>query len=649
MSDSKRVVREAACVLRALHATCPFPSSLPATNVLRYLAVHLRLDLPDVVATKDARRVAAIGLKADYAAALFKACGPDHAQTGGRMHAGTQALLDGLPPKYLKAALDAWDTEAPARLRQDPYACMFDLKASLDEADMCAGTPAPTDRMIQHARWLLRSAKRDGHSMVSRRELEELMAQRAGVPVAVAAQAVDLGIQRNTLAPVDADHVADPDLCATEMAIAREIRRRAAERQDDTLGELPDLTEEQQAAARLALGSSFAVLTGPPGTGKTTVVRALVDALGADAVLLTAPTGRAARHVGGSTVHSASGGQLLRRPLQETTRADVSDDVQLMVVDEASMLSTELMMGVLNLAPRNCRILLVGDADQLPPVGVGNVLCDVIECGTVPVARLTYNHRSVTEVQRVARDVLAGRVPDDVDLIHATSGADGLPAVVKTVTADDAVLVPHNVTRHAVNLALQSCAREVPVKLTNLTRIVPGTTGVLRTDPGTATSTLVFGGSERSTMTVSEALAMCQPRQVALPGDAVMVLKNQNKKRPRPGEVSACNGDIGYLVHAKPKAVVRFEDGISEFPNAESWLTLAYAATTFKYQGSECDRVVLPLYAGGWDVSTLYTAITRAKQRVTFVGSRQHLEAAVTRVRPRRRSALAVFLKATQC
>jgi exodeoxyribonuclease V alpha subunit len=462
-------------------------------------------------------------------------------------------------------------------------------------------------------------------------------------------------------APVNDDEgLAEPEVAGAEQRIADEAKRRASSRRSevtaamDRLGD--HLTAEQVDAARIILGADLAILTGGPGTGKSTLVRAVVGALGQDRCLLTAPTGRAARGIGGSTVHSASGGRLLRRPLQETSAADVPPDVELVVVDEASMLTTELMIGVFSLAPARCRVLLVGDPDQLPPVGAGNVFQDLLASGLVPTARLTYNHRSATAVQRMAQDVLEGRVPAGIRLLRAAFAGEGMRHVVRVVGSAPAasqVLTPQNATRELLNRALQSAIRDVPVRMRDGAWWGVADRGTLRTASQTAQATIRFetghGPGRRSSldMTVDDALSVCDAVDPLLPGDAVMVLKNQNKKRLYPGQISACNGDVGELVSAGPKPVVRFEDGTSEFPSREGWLTLAYAATVHKFQGSECDHVVLPVYAEStWDRHMLYTAITRAREGVTFVGTEDGLRRIVDRVRPPRHSCLAKMLRA---
>lgn len=670
--QDKAHVREAACVLRAIHATCPLPSQLPGTPVLRLAALGLRLTLPDVIRTKSSKRLAAAGLVPQYASRLLRAFPAK--EDADRLDVATHLLLKGLPAKYVREALDIWDSDALARVTADPYGCMFELKGTLDDADAMAAAMSLDDRVVQHAKWLLRSAKKDGHTMLPTAHLvTKLHARAKASDESVSVDDVRMALVRareaNMLAVVGQAHdddegLADPETVVAEQRIAAEVKKRVACTHREPLdpGALADtldvtLTPEQLRAIQAVWASSLSILTGPPGTGKTTVVRAMVSLLGEHTCLLTAPTGRAARGIGGSTVHSASGGRLLtRRPLQETTKADVPQDLELMVVDEASMLTTELMLGVLNLAPSGCHILLVGDPDQLPPVGSGNVLQDLLASGLVPTTRLGHNHRSVTEVQRIAADILAGRVPQGIDLLRATTAEQGMRHVVASVGdgwSARQVLTPHNAQRILLNRALQSCIREVPIRAhgTRVPGIPAGSRGTLRT-ASDGISTLRFDGKEPLTLAVDQALSITTPCDPALPDDAVMVLKNQNKKRLLPGQVSACNGDVGVLVRATPKAIVRFgsQGGsappVSEFPGMDGWLTLAYAATVHKFQGSECERVVLPVYtAYSWDRQLLYTAVTRAKEGVVFVGTRADLAAIVARQRPSRHSVLSKLLR----
>jgi exodeoxyribonuclease V alpha subunit len=666
-------VRHAAAVLRALHACCETPQRLPQTAVLRLAALGLRLDLVDAIRDRDARRLAAAGVLPQYAAALF-GCFPSKGDAE-RLRVGTDLVLLGLRACRVRRAVDAWAADAARRVERDPYGALFDLEGTVEEADRLAAGLGFDERVAGHARWLLRAARRDGHTALPTADVvprvwAHARARDDSVTLDAVRGALARGVEQRRLVLVgrrgdEADEaLAEPEVCAAEARIAEEVRRRAARSYVDAAAlELADLraddgaplSAEQRAALATALAASVSIMTGGPGTGKSTVVRALVGALGEARCLLTAPTGRAARGIGGATVHSASGGRLLRRrPLQETCKADV-EGVEMLVVDEASMLTTELMLGVLDLAPETCHILLVGDPDQLPPVGAGNVLVDLLASGAVPAARLTYNHRSVTAVQRCAAAVLEGRAPallaEGVELAEARTPARGMQQVVRAVGGECGarqVLTPHNAQRHLLNRALQSVVRDVPVRAVDgaLWGLQPRERGMLRTCAADGASTLRFPGADKTLrMPVDQALTVAASVADMLPGDAVMALKNQNKKRLRPGEVSACNGDVGELVHAAPKAVVRLAGGLTEFPKAEDWLTLAYAATVHKFQGSECDEVVLPVYAASmWDRQLLYTAITRARRRVVFVGTLEDLRQIVARTRPRRHSALAKLL-----
>ena len=659
-------VKEAACTLRAIHAACTSPRHLPDIHVLRLAALQLKSDLPAVLKNKDRARLAAAGLIPAYCTALLRAF-PEPGDAD-RLQTALELLLKGLPPKCVKPALEAWDTEAAARVLRDPCGAMQALKATLDEAEALAtrlhGGPLPlTTRVVQHALWLLRAARRDGHTMLPLADVVARVTARAREATAAVVAALRAGVARGDLAAAGSHGLVEPEVCRDEAFVAAKVNERAVAR--PALDVVPPaagangetLTQDQVAAVATLLSAGLSILTGGPGTGKTTVIRALVGALGADRCMLTAPTGRAARNVAGSTIHSASGGLLARRPIQETSKTDVPSDLKMLVVDEASMLTTELMIAVLGLAPPGCVVVLVGDEDQLPPVGAGNVLKDLLACGAVPPARLTYNHRSATHVQRLAHDILCGRVPDlGADELVPAAGPDAaVRAVVGVCAADPGaqVLTPHNAQRAILSRALQSLKRPVPVRCTTpLTWGLDREDGVLTTD-ATGASTLVFGagggpggGTKTLDLPVDGALAITAPRCPVMVGDAVMVLKNQNKKRLPQGRVSACNGDVGTLVQLVPTVQVDFGGGATaEFKGVDGWLTLAYAATVHKFQGSECDAVVLPLAPHSmWDRHLLYTAVTRARTSVTFVGTPADVRHIVGRVRPERHSALRALL-----
>lgn len=316
--SDKQSVRDAANVLRALLATCPNPKRLPGTRVLQYAAMHLRLELPDVLATGDYRRIESIGLKREYARALLDSY---DRHSIACMRTAVEVLSAGLPLRHLRGALDAWGTEAAARVQRDPYGAVFDLKGTLEDAEACTTAPPGMARMVQHARWLLKAGQRDGHSLVPYDDVAGRVGGRSGATPAAVAAALAAGVRDNVLARVG-DGLADPQLCAAELAIATEVGRRAREQHlhfDDY--EFDGLTTEQLEGVRAVFGATVAVLTGGAGTGKSHVIRAIVDAIGPDDCLLTAPTGRAARHVGGCAAGGARTGARPWNPCPAPSKA----------------------------------------------------------------------------------------------------------------------------------------------------------------------------------------------------------------------------------------------------------------------------------------------------------------------------------------
>jgi exodeoxyribonuclease V alpha subunit len=425
----------------------------------------------------------------------------------------------------------------------------------------------------------------------------------------------------------------------------------------------PDLCAEQLAAVEAIGQCALCVVTGPPGSGKSHLVRAIVRALGADRCLLTAPTGRCARSLEGRTVHShtaRAGGRTEtahRRPLQETSKADIRDDLLLLACDEASMLTGELMASLLRLAPRGAHVLLVGDVDQLPPVGPGNVLADIVRTGACTVVRLGQNHRFGAGISAAAADVLAGRPPTACETVVVSQPRDLVAETVKLALRGAQPLVPTNAARTTLNRAIQVAKSPCGVDVV-LTRSIgaadaaAGDRGTLRIDSeGRATLTTARGkvSAGISTMLGSTRVSPAgrlasEPGVFLAPGDPVVILKNQAGKTGR----LACNGDVGVLeTFSSTHAMVDIDGHVHKisFPpgRADRHLTLAHALTVHKAQGGEFPSVVLPV-AEGWNRGLLYTAISRAKDIVHVMGSPRDVIAAAARAPIDRDTLLRVLL-----
>lgn len=388
------------------------------------------------------------------------------------------------------------------------------------------------------------------------------------------------------------------------------------------------LAERQRAAVESALTHGVFALTGGPGTGKTTVVRGMIAALEKRGfrILLGAPTGRAAKRLSEATgrravtVHrllessgSAEGRPMFGRGADEPLEADV------VILDEVSMMDILLMHYFLEAVPKGCRVILVGDVDQLPAVGPGSVLKDILRSECIPTVRLTEVFRSAVGGMIVlnAHAINGGFLPD------CREGGDFQFREI----ADSG-----QVCRAIVEL----CAAELPAAGFDAKRQVQVLAPMHRLDCGV----------ENLNKLLQDALnpgeehkpAVMSGTQVFRLGDKVMQTRNNYMK-------NVFNGDIGFIVRvADGKIGVQFPDAEAEYEKNElSELQLAYAMSVHKSQGSEYPVVVMPLVPGHRVMlqrNLLYTAVTRAKRRVILVGAKAALHTAVANDRTKKRYSL---------
>jgi exodeoxyribonuclease V alpha subunit len=389
------------------------------------------------------------------------------------------------------------------------------------------------------------------------------------------------------------------------------------------------LAAGQKEAVRLALKAKVLVVTGGPGVGKTTIIRSILAVLKAKGVnpLLAAPTGRAAKRLSESTGLEA---KTIHRLLAYDPKeggflhgADNPLECDVMVLDEVSMVDVPLMAATLKALPDTAALVLVGDVDQLPSVGPGQVLADLITSGRVPVARLTEIFRQASESRIIvnAHRVNRGAMPElaapgtETSDFYFVEGADPEEAAAKIVK----VVVERIPARFGLNPI-----RDVQV-------LCPMNRG--------------GAGARSLNLDLQAALNPEHPARPSIErfgftyrvGDKVMQISNNYDKE-------TFNGDIGFITAIdaeEAEVMIDFDGRLVPYPFGElDEIVLAYATTIHKSQGSEYPAVVIPIVTQHYAMlqrNLLYTGMTRGKQLVVLVGQKKAIAIAVHGIRGRRR------------
>ncbi|MDM7954741.1 MAG: ATP-dependent RecD-like DNA helicase, partial [Cyanobium sp. CZS 25K] len=389
-----------------------------------------------------------------------------------------------------------------------------------------------------------------------------------------------------------------------------------------------ELAASQKLAVEQALAAKVLVITGGPGVGKTTLINAILRILAAKKlrIQLCAPTGRAAKRMAETTGLEA---KTIHRLLEFDPAAfgfkrgaELPLECDLLVVDETSMVDVPLMASLLDALPPEAALLLVGDVDQLPSVGPGQVLADLINSGALPVARLTevFRQAASSRIITTAHAINAGTIPD-----LRPPPADG---------TTDFYFLPAETPEQAVALILKVVGERIPARfgldpIAQVQVLCPMARGGC--------------GSRSLNIELQQLLNPDPPEQVErfgwrfAPADKVMQVANDYEKE-------VFNGDVGTVETIDADAselTVRFDGrevtyGWGELDN----LVPAYACTIHKSQGSEYPAVVIPLLTQHYAMlqrNLVYTGITRGKQLVVLVGQKKALAMAVKNHLGRRR------------
>lgn len=530
-----------------------------------------------------------------------------------------------------------YGAEAIETLRRDPYQLVRDVSGvgflTADRIALEMGIEKEAPARIQAGLvYALETMSQEGHCFATEQELLNDCTQRLGLAEEKCQKQVELLLEKKSLL---GSHEALylPYLHQAEVMVAERLLELMNTKKDflsvfvnmdwdrarnwlDEAVEI-ELTLEQQEAVRIALSQKVSILTGGPGTGKSTITGSIIRLLLSfgRSVLLAAPTGRAAKRLSEATglealtIHRlleySPAGNSFTRNRKNPIKADM------LIVDETSMADILLMKHLLDAVPEGMHLLFIGDADQLPSVGPGNVLGDMIESEVIPVQRLNriFRQSENSYIIENAHRINQGELP-----VFSKDAEDFfLFKMEDPQKAEDWII---DIVTHRLKSKFGVESKDIQI----LSPMYRGPAGVNKLNKRLQDATNPKRRN-RAEIQMGERLLR--------EGDRVMQIRNNYDKLVFNGDigtVARINGEDQYLE-------VRFEDRLVQYEFTQlDEIQLAYAISIHKSQGSEFPVIVLPILTSHFIMlqrNLIYTAITRARQIVVMVGSRRAISIAV--------------------
>ncbi len=551
----------------------------------------------------------------------------------------------GIPAVYGIRAWKKYAENAIELVRRNPYIlCSASIELPFPKAEEIArekGVPDDSSfRLAAGIKYILEENADAGHTALPQDRLLDLAARLLRVEPQSVYDAVQEEISEENLfvyIKKERPFIMLRDYYAAEQYIARRLAIMNTLSYDTHINydEVIDLAEQengieyaqkQREAINTALSKGFMVLTGGPGTGKTTTLNAIISLFEQQGMkpLICAPTGRAAKRVSDLTGYEA---KTIHRLLGVKAGGEIAGfehneenllDCDVVIIDEMSMVDSLLFEALLRALPIDCKLIMVGDSDQLPSVGAGNVLHDIIESKTVPVISLTEIFRQALESAIItnAHRIVAGEMPtlDNSKDFFFLQRLDFDEAAALTVDLCENRLPKAYGLDPIGDIQVLSPTRKGPLGTAELNKRLQA---ALNPPSRQKTEIKTF----RYTFRV---------------GDKVMQTKNDYEidwKKDDERGAGIFNGDIGVITRLNRllgEIEIDFDGRVAVYNTGMlENLDLAYAATVHKSQGSEFDAVILPIL-GGYDKlyfrNLLYTAVTRAKKLLVIVGSKNRLE-----------------------